>query len=273
MSSNLLQVAEGIAAGQLWVLVGENGVPVNVTDDGALESRDLLVQGIVGDSVFGNEALYNILNTGVVSIDLDAIIEDLGDPSSRADLKSIEAIIGWQDTPGVQPIADVMGAGGSGRYKTGGSIGADFDNLLNTRLDGTRAGYIDILNSATVGLSKVATEMSGAGTNGTFSYLVAGAEQDVIEFSKTNIYSILSFMLDLTNFTADRVLTIKVYAKVDGANYQQIDEVDYTVGTHDIVYVSSMLNLDHNVKFTMTINTVEAGNIDVPYRYVLADFT
>ena len=151
----------------------------------------------------------------------------------------------------------------------------DLNSVISdvSTVDGVVDGIQTDLDNASDGLGKIATELSGAATTGTYSYLANTSEQDALEFTKTNIYSILSLHLDLAAFTNGRVITARIYSKVDGSTYRLLDTVLYTVGTHNAISITPQMNLNHHWKITIQINTVEAGAKSVPFRYVLADFT
>ena len=232
-SSDILQVAQGLAAGGVLTLVGINGNVVSVTSAGYLESVDTVVQGYLTNTTYGLSAIRTAID----------------------------------------------GSGG---------LGTDLTTLLD-RLTSTRAGYLDNLSAGAVAQASVigtpantsiaqdiadtVTKMTGSGTNSSYSYTAGVTEQTVLELAKTNIYSLLSLSIDLSNFTAGRVITARVYYKVDGVNYQLLDTVDYTVGTHDAISISPQMNLNQNWKITIQIDTTEAGATTVPFNYVLSNLT
>jgi len=262
-AADILQVAKGLAAGGVITLVGLNGNVVNVTTDGYLESVDTTARDLLNNTTYGLSAIYDAISgTGGVDTDLSTILNRL--TSARA---------GYLDELG------------------SANIPADVDSLL-ARLTTARAGYLDNINfnidtrlgtpsvdvstdiaNVKVDTNKVVSDLSGAATTGTVSYLVAGGEQTALEFAKTNIYSLLSLHLDLANFTTGRIITARVYSKIDGTNYRIIDIVNYTVGSHDAVTISPQFNLNNYFKITLQIDTVEIGDVSIPYRYVLTNYT
>jgi len=97
-----------------------------------------------------------------------------------------------------------------------------------------------------------------------FSYLVAGGEQNIYEYVTTD-NNVRRFKLDLSfkNFTAGRVMTVRVWVlDVDGA-YTLVDINNYTCNTVD--EPNPYIEVEHydDVLVTAEIDIVEAGNVDI----------
>jgi len=374
-ASDILQVAQGLAAGATITLVGVNGNVVDVTSEGYLNSIDSTVRDLLNNSTYGLSAIYDAINgSGGIDADLSTVLsrltsvragylDELSAANIPADIDSLlsrltsiragyldninnsdlvnitlsninievgtvlNTIIPSSPTAGsinerIKSLDDNFTATRAGYLDelSAANIPADVDTLL-TRLTSARAGYLDNINfnldsrlgtpsglsiaadiaenqtdlntlltnlstvdstvssnssellNATYGLSSLNAKISGGSTNGSYSYTVGTTEQTLLEISQTNIYSLVSFWADLSNFTSGRTIIAKVYIKVDGTNYRLIDTMDYVIGTHDAISISPQFNINHNWKITVQIDTAEAGAISIPYRYVLSDFT
>ena len=306
-ATDILQVAQGLAAGATITLVGINGNVVNVTDAGFLESIDQTVRDTVNHATYGNEQIFNALGAGgSVGVDLDTLLsrlsatrasyldeldfglnERLGTPAgaslavdiaaNQTDLNSLLVNLITVDTVVDNIQVDLSNAtDGLGALKTlidenQTDLNTTLSNLatVDTVVDGIQTD----LDNAADGLGKIATELSGAATSSSYSYTADTNEQTLLEISQTNIYSIMNFWADLSAFTSARIITARVYAKIDGVNYIKLDEMNFVIGTHDSISIPLQANLNHNWKITIQIDTVEAGAITVPIRYVLSDFT
>jgi hypothetical protein len=100
-----------------------------------------------------------------------------------------------------------------------------------------------------------------------FSYLVGVAEQTVITSSASTFDGLLRRVvgsLDISAFTAARVITVRIYEEIAGAGWQKIKEDPYTVGTDPnphFDYTSFVLN-----RVTMQLNITEVGATAVPRK-------
>lgn len=102
---------------------------------------------------------------------------------------------------------------------------------------------------------------------GTLSYLDAGGEQTIAELTDGRARVIHSIFCDLSNMTQDGDL--KLYAKIDGSNYRQIDTHAFTVATDpDGVLIRGPIAIDHDVKLTYTEGADEGAARDLPYTIV-----
>lgn len=120
-------------------------------------------------------------------------------------------------------------------------------------------------NLAKLGTIDAIQEVNTPNT-GTFSYLDAGGEQDVVEFSLSA--SVLrGFFFDTSNLTQNG--TFKVYYKVDGTNYRQINSLDAAVtgGTTECIFIDlSSVGITSDIKVTYTEGGDEGAARDVPYE-------
>ena len=100
--------------------------------------------------------------------------------------------------------------------------------------------------------------------DGTLSYLDAGGEQTVAEVTPVGLRTIISTMtFDLSNLTQNG--TFKLYSKVDGTNYRQIDSLAVVAGDAGAVIVGPFY-IDTDFKVTYTESVDEGADRDIPYR-------
>lgn len=105
-------------------------------------------------------------------------------------------------------------------------------------------------------------------TDGTFSYLDAGGEQDVFEITGSSRKFIAGILLDLSNMTENG--TIRVYSKIDGSNYRLLDEFYFTVATDpDGFLLNVKVPISVDFKVTYEESADEGAARDIPYAYVL----
>jgi len=103
--------------------------------------------------------------------------------------------------------------------------------------------------------------------SGTLSYLDAGGEQTVVEYSPGKRVTVHGIWLDLVNMTQDG--TIKVYHKVDGSNYRLFKSVSFTVATDpDGQLVEINASIDSDLKVTYTEGADEGAARDLPYALI-----
>jgi hypothetical protein len=103
---------------------------------------------------------------------------------------------------------------------------------------------------------------------GTLSYLDAGGEQTVIELTPTTRKIIAGIWLDLVNMTQDG--TIKLYYKIDGANYREFTSQTFTVATDsDGTYINLNMGITSDFKVTYTEGADEGAARDLPYQIIL----
>lgn len=110
-------------------------------------------------------------------------------------------------------------------------------------------------------------------SNGTYSYLDAGGEQTVIEFTD-DVYKIIAGVwLDLSNMTQDG--TVKAYYKIDGTNYRQVSidgttqSFAFTVAdTIDGFFVRLNAGIVNDFKITYTEGGDEGAARDIVYQLI-----
>jgi len=105
-------------------------------------------------------------------------------------------------------------------------------------------------------------------SNGVLSYLDAGGEQTVVEVTPTTAEVVHGMWLDLVNMTQDG--TIKVYYKIDGTNYREIESFSFTVATDsDGFYIDRTFGFGPNqYKVTYTEGADEGAARNLPYRLI-----
>lgn len=113
---------------------------------------------------------------------------------------------------------------------------------------------------------------SSGDSSGTFSYLDAGGEQDVVEITNTTRKVVNGVWLDLSNMTQNG--TIKVYYKIDGTNYRQVDNggtqsYSFTVADGvDGYFVPLVAGITEDAKVTYEEVADEGAARDIPYQIV-----
>lgn len=100
------------------------------------------------------------------------------------------------------------------------------------------------------------------------TYHAGIAEEDMLEYTNTRSEAILIFgELDLINITAAKVITVRVYAKIDNVNYRMVDSKTYTVGTDS--HPRFEWYCSQAVKVTMQIDITEGANRSIPTDYTV----
>jgi hypothetical protein len=100
---------------------------------------------------------------------------------------------------------------------------------------------------------------------GTLSYLDAGGEQTVFEATIARPIVIWGVFLDLNALTQNG--TVKVYHKIDGSNYREIDSYAVAAGDTNL-YIDTIFALNYDFKVTYTEAVDEGAARDIPYSYV-----
>jgi len=111
-----------------------------------------------------------------------------------------------------------------------------------------------------------AIKEQNTGTTATFSYLDAGGEQTIFELSTARIV-IKGIWFDTSNMAQNG--TIKVYYKVDGTNYRQVNALDAAItgGTTECIYINlSSAGITSDFKVTYTEGGDEGAARDLPYE-------
>jgi hypothetical protein len=185
------------------------------------------------------EAIRDIIDTNNTAdqVDLDAILEDTG--------TTIPALIG---TP------------------TDTDISTDIVNV-QTAIDAVKAITDVIPDAGAMTSIALKAENTSGDSSGTFSYLDAGGEQDVVVITTTTRKIIHGIWLDLVNMTQDG--TVKCYYKVDGTNYREFNSQAFTVSTDsDGIYLSFNMGITNALKVTYTEGADETAARDLPYSVI-----
>jgi hypothetical protein len=113
----------------------------------------------------------------------------------------------------------------------------------------------------------IAAANTSGDSSGSFSYLDAGSEQDVIELATTTRKVVNGIWLDLVNMTQNG--TIKVYYKIDGTNYRLFSTTEFTVATDaDGVYININAGITNALKVTYTEGADETADRAIPYSII-----
>lgn len=102
-------------------------------------------------------------------------------------------------------------------------------------------------------------------TSGTFAFPNGTTEQTIIELTPSVVTYLYNFWLDLNALTQN--CTIKVYSKIDGTNYREIEpmilsNIDYSLG---LVLKEQMINTAWKITIQSTV--AEGASRNIPYRY------
>jgi len=94
-------------------------------------------------------------------------------------------------------------------------------------------------------------------SSGDFSYLDAGAEQDVVEITTSTRMILNAVWVDAINLTNNG--TFKIYTKIDGANYREIisNKVTITGGTTEAI---NLISGDMGITEDFKVTYEEAGD-------------
>jgi hypothetical protein len=104
--------------------------------------------------------------------------------------------------------------------------------------------------------------------SGTHEYLDAGGEQTLIEITNSKRGFISGILVDMNNLTKNG--TFKLYSKIDGTNYREVDSQVFTFATDSkgaLFDVKFPLNVDF--KLTYEEETNEGDDRDMPFSYYL----
>lgn len=128
-------------------------------------------------------------------------------------------------------------------------------------------GAIDIIDGKIDDLIIVNTSNDSSGI---FSYLDAGGEQTITELSIIKRKIIQGIWLDLVNITQNG--TIKLYYKIDGSNYREVDSFDFVVAEDpDGVYINLNMGITNDIKITYTEGAEEGAARNIPYSIIYQD--
>ena len=102
-------------------------------------------------------------------------------------------------------------------------------------------------------------------TSGTFVLTNDTTEHTIIELTPSVVTYLYNFWLDLNALTQN--CTIKVYSKIDGTNYREIEpmrlsNIDYSLG---LVLKEQMISTAWKITIQSTV--AEGASRNIPYRY------
>jgi hypothetical protein len=121
------------------------------------------------------------------------------------------------------------------------------------------------INKATIDI--IETLVSSNDLTGTYAYTDAGGEQTIYEFVNTTRKIIYGIWLDLVNMTQNG--TVKIYYKIDGSNYREVDSISFTVLTDsDGMYLDVNMGITNDFKITYTEGSNEGASRNIPYSIV-----
>lgn len=139
-------------------------------------------------------------------------------------------------------------------------IGNKSDTVAGTSI----VGMIKAIQAA---LSIISGQTSSGEAKGTFSYLDAGGEQTVFEMIFTARKIIHGIWLDFTTITQNG--TIKIYYKIDGTNYREVESYAFTVATDsDGFYIDLNMGITDHFKVTYTEGGDEGADRAIPYSVI-----
>lgn len=145
--------------------------------------------------------------------------------------------------------------------------GGDIHDVLYADAAGASIA-IDIAANQT-DLDAILATNGSADSSGTFSYLDAGAEQDVVELTNSTRKTISAIFVDAINLTNNG--TFKVYYKVDGTNYRELvaNATTITAGTDEAInLIAGNLAITEDFKVTYTEASDEGAARDIPFSVI-----
>lgn len=248
--------ASGTVVSRLDAILTDTGT----TLDGKIDTIDGIVDAILVDTGTTIPALIGTAADTDIATDIANIATTLGTPADTdlaTDIAAINTLIG---TP-----ADT-------------DISTDLANL-DTLIDGIKAKTDNLpSNTSTVlgspagasisdDIATLNAENTSSESTGTFSYLDAGGEQDVVEITTFTRIMLHGAFLDLSNMTQDG--TIKAYYKIDGTNYREFYSKSFTVATDaDGVWLELNVGIAHDFKITYEEGADETAARDIPFELV-----
>lgn len=113
--------------------------------------------------------------------------------------------------------------------------------------------------------TRIETTESGAETTGTYNLPNDVAENTAIEITTTNRRRLDAIWLDFNALVQD--VTIKVYHKIDGANYRQYDEFSWGTAEEDGILITDV-TINNDWKLTITSTVAQGGIMAIPYNMI-----
>jgi hypothetical protein len=127
----------------------------------------------------------------------------------------------------------------------------------------------DSIYSMCTGISTIDTALMAGKSAGTFSYLDAGGEQTIVEYTPAADTGtvIRGIWLDLVNMTQNG--TIKIYYKIDGSNYREVESFSFTVATDsDGFLMDRVFGIQSDFKVTYTEGADEGAARSLPFEII-----
>jgi len=148
------------------------------------------------------------------------------------------------------------------------------DNILvdtgELQTDWVNGGRLDlILDELTVQGDTNEALLTTVDSSGTFSYLDAGSEQDVVELTNSTRKTISAIWVDAINLTNNG--TFKVSYKVDGTNYRELvdNAKTITAGTDEAInLISGNLAITEDLKVTYEEASDEGAARAIPFSVI-----
>lgn len=186
----------------------------------------------------------------------------------------VDAISGYVDTEvsGIKAVTDLLPDAGA------------LTSIAQASDLATTDGKVDTVSTAVVttipGLigtpvADVATDIANLRTivdtndsTGTFSYLDAGGEQDVIEITNSTRKIIDAIWVDTANLTNNG--TFKIYYKVDGSNYRVLSNtttIDFSLSAAYNL-LSTSIAITSDIKVTYEEASDEGAVRNIPYSVI-----
>ena len=114
--------------------------------------------------------------------------------------------------------------------------------------------------------TRIVTEaLPSAEITGSYNLPNDVAENTAIEITTTDRRRLDSVWLDLNTLVQD--VTIKVYHKIDGANYRQYDEFSWGTAEEDGVLITD-ISINNDWKLTITSTVAQGGIKAIPYNVI-----
>ncbi len=196
----------------------------------------------VKDQLISGGDIYDVLYTDAAGASITADIASL-----TSDVSTIDAV--------VDETNEYLEAGG-----------AVHDALVTDAAGANVAADIITIDGI---VDTITAENSSNDSSGTFSYLDAGGEQDVVEITNSTRKIINAIWVDCTNLTNNG--QFKVYYKIDGTNYREVNDLTNTItgGTTEALnLLAGNMGITEDVKVTYTEAGDEGAAKDIPYSVV-----
>lgn len=223
-------------------------------------AKQLVTEGITRDAAIA--VIDGLLDVPSEDLATDATINQvIGKKSDTVAGTSLVAIA--KQNAAAIVVVDTVVDETNGYLETGG----DIHDVLYADAAGASIA-IDIAANQT-DLNTIIATNGSANSSGTFSYLDAGAEQDVVELVNSTRKTISAIWVDAINLTNNG--TFKVYYKVDGTNYRELvaNANTITAGTDEAInLISGNLAITEDLKVSYTEASDEAAARAIPFSVI-----